>query len=257
MNSCLISIGCSFIEGAGAAEHNVHLYYDEEKVKLGIAHNMQKKLNYDTLINIGIGSSGISRQLEYFLSNVDIEQIKSDYEKVTLFLFVTYPTRWNKYINGKSEVISIDEMNLIPKIKNNQNPKNSYEDAIREQAIYVNVFDSLCKSNNFKFIWACVDDVQEKIYKESNIVNSTKDLMPSQFENHPWIPFFILNKYNLMAKDSHPNKDGYELISNKMVEWIIKNRPELKNNFEVDNHKIYSILDLKLSEVNLHRINTR
>lgn len=253
MKNLLITIGCSFIEGAGATSHDTHFYCDEEKVKHGIGHNLQKKLNYDTLINIGIGSSGIERQLEYFLLNVDLERIKSEYEKITLFLFVTFPTRWNKYINGESVPITIEEMNLIPKIKNNQNPKNSYEDAVREQSMYINIFNELCKSNNWNFIWACVDDIQEEIYKNLNLVNSIEDLMPSQFEgNQSWIPYVILDREKWRASDGHPNKDGYKFISNKMVEWIQKNRPELKN-YNISEYEIYSILSWKISKVNLNR----
>ena len=236
----LIVVGCSFIEGAGI-KTTIKNHFRELVVN-GIGHTLQKKLKYDTLYNIGIGNSGIDGQLDVFTKALDVQKIREEFTRVTLFLLNTYPTRYNKYINRVMNTIKIDEYNKIESIKKNQEVDNIYYDAIRDQAKFINTFNFIANSNDWDFIWTNVVEIDSE---QEGIVNCIDKRIPSNFDGLNIIPYEYLSKKYWLSSDNHPNENGYRWIGERIYKWIIENRPELENGrlHRLDKHEIYTIGD--------------
>ena len=232
------------MQSKGAESNDNSPYKSEEMVINGIGHSLQKKLGYRKLINIGEGNSSIKYQLECFLNLINFDEIKTKYnpKNVTLFLMVTYPTRYNRYINGKSTTIKIEEYNSIPIIKNNQKEESIYEDCLKDQSVYINTLGFICESNNWNFIWGCVDDIQSEWFENNKSVEKyIKYKLPHKYENGvSLIPLPYLVHKKMIAPCNHPNKDGYDFISNNIVSEIHKNRKELIKENLNEEYEIWS-----------------
>jgi len=258
MSSCLLTVGCSLIHGSDGFPKEFIEYckplkknkvdelknlYDTRWFTLnGIGHNLQKKLNYNRLINIGIGNSSIGLQIDELFRLVDLKKLKQQHDKVTVFLLLTYPSRYNKYINGQSKTIELELYETIG-VNKKQNTDNVYEDAVKDQIKYINILGSICELNEWNFVWGCVDPVQEEIIKTNKLSNYLNDLIQTPFEesNEVIMDFNVLRENGLLSFDAHPNKEGYKRISENLYLWIKKNKPQLINNSIVSDYIVERI----------------
>jgi len=258
MSSCLLTVGCSFIEGSGGFPKEFIEYckplkknkvdelknlYDPRWFTLnGIGHNLQKKLNYNRLINIGIGNSSIELQIDELFRLVDLKKLKQQHDKVTVFLLLSYPSRYNKYINGESIAIAM-ELHKTIGVSKKQKTDNIYEDAVKDQIKYINILGSICELNEWNFVWGCVDPVQEKIIKTNKLSNYLNELIRTPFDgtDEVMIDFELLRNNGLLSFDPHPNKEGYERIAENIYQWIKKNKPQLINSNDINDYIVERI----------------
>ena len=263
MKNLLITLGCSLIEGDGAYNQNnldkymkgdislssLQTNHQNGFLKYGIGHNLQKLLNYSDLINVGIGSSSIEYQMDVLFRLVDLAKIKKEYNNITIFLLLSYPNRYNKYVNDSSITYSLEEKAHYFNDEYNQLPENIYKDAVMDQIKYVNILNQISNSHNWNLIWGCVDTLQHNIIIKHKLTKYLDNLISPINKNHSLIDVSYLRKNNMVSYDLHPNRSGYEFIFNNIKDWIIKYKSNIIaknfNTLEDINVEKYSISGIR------------
>ena len=255
-NDLLITIGCSLIQGDGAYnQSNLDKYKrgevglddiqlgepsDRGFLRYGIGHNLQRIWGYSDLLNIGIGSSSPSYQFDELFKKVDFDKIKRKYNSVSIFMLLTYPGRYNKYINGTTHNYHIHEFeNIIKK----QSIDHIYTDAVMDQMKYVNIINQIALMNGWNIIWGCVDKLQNEAIIKNKLTKYLSNLLPNSINGSDClIDMEYLKNNDMVSYDNHPNRSGYDWISNNIADWVGENKPYIKLDYNLD---VYNIKGMK------------
>lgn len=240
----LITLGCSLTEGVGCYDpttipsdmtnmlkhknfSEVYNMNRERFHKFSWPARLQKQLNYDFLINLGLGASSTSGNLKVWFEKYYNKNFNDDFDVLIIWLLPD-PTRFSFYRNsfiknvipyrslysfntheyyiGKEYVKFIQDIDLDPAL---------------EQIFYLKIFEEHCKFYKYNFLYTQVDfnlnKLFEKFYNTENRMFFNNSILPN-FSEHP-------NMKSILC--GHPNEIGYEYVSNKIFEWIKLNRPEL------------------------------
>lgn len=256
----LITMGCSFTEGEGCYDINdlpsdininrntfTDLYPEiTEEIKNksyqrfhenGWPNRLGKKLNYDRVINLGLGGSSTSGQLKVFMEKY-YDQYFEEYD-VFLFWYLSEPARISFYMDNRVQ-------NLIPGIgyKFDEDDITEHDlgdiyvklidishDTTLEQLFYIRTMKEICYNRNWNYL------VQHH--------NFSMEYLLRQYDDDE----FYLNQDNMNIDDmmpdnkdyytspicSHPNENGYELIAEIFYQQIKKYYPHLINQNKVEN----------------------
>jgi len=247
----LITMGCSYTEGVGCYDMEYinemkkkHPEYDDitrhfdvyENSKRrfrenGWPANLQKKLNYDVLINIGKRATANSHHLKSFVEKYGDKNLSDEYDVLVVWL-MTHPSRFsfynqnmvrtilNNFISGDSATDNLSDA-LVNWVKDPHN------DFLLEQLHAVRTMKLFCDRFNYKFLFASLSeyasDFFDKVYpeiQEYNLDYHTKRiggngarLLPPDRDEFPeyWATICF-----------HPNELGYEIIAQNMY-YIIQN----------------------------------
>lgn len=240
----LITSGDSYTEGAGCFDfskiphHIKHIddlpeeeaihqsYYSHE---FGWPNRLGKKLNYDKVINLGLGGSGQSAHVKLFFEKI-IGNDFSDYEVLVIWM-LSEPARFSFYSNG---ILS----QFLPNTYGNdsheleiayiKNIKNIFYDSILETIFYIKCMEQVCENNKFNLLITSWErqsfaEIKNK-YKSKFYFNETDGFIAN-------VPTEGEYKSRIC---SHPNEKGYELISENMFNSIKKYHSDLLNQNEVE-----------------------
>ena len=258
INNLLITIGCSLIQGDGAYNQSNLDKYKRGEVGLddiqlgdphgrgflryGIGHNLQRMWGYSDLLNIGIGGSSPSYQFDELFKMVDFDKIKRKYNSVSIFMLLTYPSRYNKYVNGNTQTYHIHEFESMIEDKN-QSIENIYTDAVMDQIQYVNIINQIALMNGWNIIWGCVDKLQNEVIIKNKLTKYLSNLLPNSINGSDClIDMEYLKNNDMVSYDNHPNRSGYDWISNNIADWVSENKPHIKLDYNLD---VYNIKGIK------------
>jgi hypothetical protein len=240
----LITLGCSFTEGVGCYDpdtipidmvdrmkhEKIEEVYISNKSRF---HNyswpsqLQKKLKYDKLINLGLGGSSTSGNLKVWFEKYYDKNFSDDYDVLIIWM-LPEPTRFSFYRERKI-------MNINPSMAKNVYNIYSYDlgieyinflenldlDPILEQIFYLKIFEDHLKNQKYNFLYVPLNHTQnwyfDKLYKADSMINLKESVLPN----------FVINPDMKSLICNHPNEKGYEQVSEKIFEWIKKYKQNL------------------------------
>lgn len=230
----LITMGDSNTEGVGCWSDDTNIYSPEnyganiERFhRLGWPPRLQMKLNYDYLINLGMGGSSDSHQLKSFIENITDEELEK-YDVLVVWM-MTFPGRFSFYRN--KQVFSVQASSLnnrkLPEISRlalsyTNFINNVIEDSALEQLYHIRVFNKICKNAGVKFLFCSLDDGQYAFLKQ----NATEHFMVSNNLNNyekEIYPQYCKNPEYKSRLCTHPNEHGYEFIAENIFNVIHEN----------------------------------
>jgi hypothetical protein len=249
----LITMGCSLTEGEGCYDINTlpndidinrntftDLYVDlTQEIKNknyqrfhenGWPNRLGRKLNYNRVINLGFGGASTSGQLKVFMEKYYNEYF-IDYD-VCLIWYLSESSRISFYQDG--EVRNIQNSTSSHKSLYNEYIKliDINYDTILEQLFYVRIMNEICSNRNWNFLVQHHDlplgqrlrqyDSNHEYYLNQDNIN-IDDMISSNLD------------YYVSPICSHPNENGYELISSIIYQQIKKYYPHLINQNKVEN----------------------
>lgn len=229
--STLITIGCSFIQGVGiwyedeepitsdnrrAHQEKYFKQHYSKQLNYSIGSILQEELGYEDFINFGISGTSISNQNRIWVENkIEIEG------DVLVLLFGTYPTRMGQYVKGKiGDVDLLDSFWSYPyhgDETKGRTPKEIEFDLHLDFIYNIKLFKNYCKSRGWKFEYSFIDDTFSKAY-ETQIGN----YFPNPFKDFEQ----TLHPNEKCHLSPHPNKLGYQKISNNFINWIKENKKD-------------------------------
>ena len=236
--STLITMGCSFIQGVGIWYEDIEPIHDFNKdyhqeryleyhhdvqLKNCIGSHLQKELGYTNFCNFGISGTSLSNQLRIWYE--ETPKINDD---VLFLLFVTYPTRIGNYLNGSiGDVVNLKNSFFAnyPYHFNDEETRDikyTKLDLDLETIFYIKIIKEYCISRGWKFEYSLIDS-----YYESTYVNELGNPFPNPFID---VNLKTLDETQKCKLSPHPNKDGYELLSNELIKWIRENKKEWYKN---------------------------
>ncbi len=260
-------MGCSFTEGVGCYDpetipHDMVDRMKHEKIEEVYISNksrfhefswpsqLQRKLKYDKLINLGFGGSSTSGNLKVWFEKYYDKNFSDQYDVLIIWM-LPEPTRFSFY--RKSSI-----MNINPSMSKNIYNVYSYDlgneyvnfldnidlDPIMEQIFYLKIFESHIQCKNYNFLFVPLQHTQnryfEKLYSIKNMINLKESVLPN-FNKNPEMKSLICN---------HPNENGYNYVAEKIFLWIESNRPNFiskkdTSDFESiwDGYPIFNHLD--------------
>lgn len=245
MKKLLITLGCSWTEGVGIYKKDIngktdYIQDSNYMHENSWPNNVGKKLGFDKVVNLGEGKGSHSSQVKKFyeyISNNDI----SNCQVLVIFL-MTDPIRISFYKNHSIKSYSMSDINN-PLMKSYVNEiDDTLWDCLLEQKFYVESLENICKLNKIDLILTSWNDSYTQFRKIHNTKNhlfkSTLPIKPS-----------IKNNYSYCG---HPNQNGYEWLSNKIIDGIKENFKKwysfnYKNEIEwvwikTSNHNMKSLL---------------
>jgi len=239
----LITLGCSFTEGHGCYiepfPYYINIsdkerYYIEEENRNILEKNYEqqlenfrkhswsyflgKNLGFDRVINLGLCGSSNDAHLKIFFDY--LENNKLGYSDVLIIWYMTEPSRFSFYINGKvksympttKEVTGIEKEYL-------KEIGNIDSDPILEQKFYIKAMESFCKLNNFDLILTSINPTYKLLHK---IYQTNSYLEPYPFHLQPPRTSIDSETLEYYSFCSHPNQKGYMWIADKMAKGIKK-----------------------------------
>lgn len=244
----LITLGCSFTEGVGCYDAELLKKYnrkspsDMEKYygksierfhKFGWPAQLQKKLNYDKLINLGKAGCGESYQLKRFIQEFAGVNLSKEYDVLVVWL-TSPPGRLSFFVDGWiCNIMSnwnhpdgaIGDMakayvNLIQDV--------DFDTAL-EQAFYIKTLKEICNGKNYNFLVFPLGTSDSKLHGLLNISEN----MGNYYTFPPYkliLPDIDSGPYASILNCYHPNEAGYELIADRMIGIINKYNSNLINN---------------------------
>jgi hypothetical protein len=197
---------------------------------------LQKKLNYNKLINISKGGTGESYQLKRFIEEFGGIYLSKEYD--VLVVWLSSPQgRMSFYANGGLYNIMTSHP-YEEKTKESDFAKayiniieNVELDTSLEQVFYIKTLKEICNGKNYNFLIFPLSVTDSKLHQLLDI----KENMGKYYTFPPYksiIPDLDNPKYSSILKCHHPNELGYELIAERMIEIINKYNPNLINNTE-------------------------
>lgn len=248
----LITLGCSFTEGVGCYDpdtiptdmvdrmkhekiEEVYITNKDRFHEYSWPSQLQKKLKYDKLINLGFGGSSTSGNLKVWFEKYYDKDFSDEYDVLVIWM-LPEPTRFSFY--RKSSI-----MNINPAMSKNIYNVYSYDlgieyikflddidlDPIMEQIFYLKIFENHLTMKNYNFLFIPLAHTQnryfEKLYNIKNMINLKESVLPN-FSKAPELKSLICN---------HPNEKGYEEVAQKIFTWIEYNRPNVISNNQPDN----------------------
>jgi len=236
----LITMGDSNTEGVGCWSDDINEYTPEiysaniERFHtFGWPPRLQMKLNYDYLINLGMGGSSDSHQLKSFIENITDEELEK-YDVLVIWM-MTFSGRFSFYRNKQVFSVQASDYSNVESPEINKlamgyvNFINDVtEDSALEQLYHIRVFNKICKDSNIKFLFTSLDKTQYTFLKE----NAAEHFMTSNnldIYGKEIYPAFHLNPEYKSRLCLHPNELGYEFIAENMFNIIQENFPHLVN----------------------------
>jgi len=232
----LITLGCSYVEGIGCYDNQLMNKYetkdynslpreelDRQLYKFhrdGFPNKLGKLMNYDKVINLGLGGSGSSGQLKRFIEKLD--SVDFNDSEVLLFWYLSEPSRYSFYIQGEVR----DQQMGLPIIYQMDFDKHFItlmdieSDTFKEQVFYVKLMNYICKSKGWKYL---VSHSQKSFQEKLEIELSGVDYV---------LPFdgdytMKVDKEHKALYCNHPNEEGYSIIAKRIYDKISKYKPEL------------------------------
>ena len=253
----LITLGCSHTEGLGCWDMSINYpvrfnsnhrdYGNFTHINKSNFHangwpnKLGKKLGFDKVINLGLGGASQSSQMKNFvLKYADV--YFEEYDVLVVWL-LTESMRSSFYKNSVDETLLPNTINdgykqelfdSIYKFVSNNGERNVFDtekDYIREEYVNRKVVKSIAKLKKWNFI-----SFHSKTHEYGELIKEIYgDDKTHCFED---IGFSQENDKNLTSKFcGHFNEDGYEMISNKMFNWISKNYSYIKSELPKDEIK--------------------
>lgn len=243
----LITLGCSFTEGVGCYDPELVKQYksnnlieiDEKSIERfhanGWPARLQKKLNYDKLINLGKRGTGESFHLKRFIEEFSGVDLTEKYD--VLVVWMTSPQgRLSFYVDGT--LYSILSNWAYPDKKTNDIStayarliENVELDTCLEQAFYVKALKEICNGKNYNFL---VFPLGVTVNRLHELLNIPEDM--AVYYKYPphdqLIPDLSDPQFKSLMNCGHPNENGYELIAERMFDIIKKHNDTLINNTE-------------------------
>lgn len=239
----LITMGCSMTQGVGCYDENdlkSDLPWTELMSKIyikslphfhefGWPNKLGNLLNYDKVINLGLGGSAPLTNLKHFFERY-LDKDLSDYEVLILWM-IPDSSRTSYYFEGRLEsrmpfspfADSFDK-EFTKKMLNGDPLFNSSLDVI----FAIKVMEQICENKGYSLLLSSTNDTCEEMYRK---IYSSKHYL-SKERIHP---FSVLNNEDDLAPCGHPNKKGYEKVA-KFIYSIIENEhPHLINKNHVEN----------------------
>lgn len=219
MKTLLITLGCSWTEGVGIYRKNIknnkieYIFDSEYMHQNGWPIKVGKKLGFDEVINLGEGKGSHSSQVKKFYEYINYNDL-SDYNILVIFL-MTDPVRISFYKNKKIKSYSMSDKDIPLMASYLSEIDDTLWDLLLEQKFYIQTLENICKVKNIDLILSSWNNTYREFIKIHH--NS----------NHLFKDDFILSPplKNNYSHCSHPNINGYDWISNKIVKGI-------KNNFK-------------------------
>lgn len=236
----LITLGCSYTEGIGCYDidlmqsYNVNDYnslpkdeYISQMDKFhrdGFPNKLGKLLNYNKVINMGLGGSGTSGQLKRFIEKFDTEKFENS--EVLLFWYLSEPSRYSFYIQDEVR----DQQMALPLIYQLDFDKyfisqmDLENDTLKEQIFYIKTMNHICKSKGWNYL---ISHSQEFFQKKIESLLHDKDyVLPFDGDG----TMKIISDEHKSKYCAHPNEFGYEVIANRIYNKILIHKPHLISN---------------------------
>jgi hypothetical protein len=257
----LITMGCSLTEGYGCFDTSTFDYIPEKplveynkfyeiiiKNKPNFHVNswpyrLQRKIKYDTLINLGKGGSSTSGQLKSFIEKYFYKDFSDEYDVLVIWA-LPESSRISFYRNGKNIDIITSMLEEKRKWRNFEEVYfdlgESYVsfmgdtllDPMLEQSFYVKCMSLICSQKKYQFLFTTFGGIGDTDYKK-NIISlypNEGNLYLKQKRN--LFPNFIENPNMKSLVCGHPNDIGYEYVSDVIFETIKNEYSYLMNNSE-------------------------
>lgn len=227
----LITLGCSYTEGVGCYDYSSmsdlttyfdlpedeSLYQQERFHELGWPNRVGKKLGYDKVLNLGLGGSSHSTHVKMFVEKI-LPMDLSNWEVLVIWM-MTEPTRFSFYNDGVNR-------DYLPSAPNGtsietaylKDIKNPLFDSLHEQSFYMKVMEQICGNNDYNLLFTSWNDSVKylfKVYKTNKFIHIPYEEITPPSEHNT-------NIYTSRVC-SHPNENGYEWMSNKIIEGIKQN----------------------------------
>ena len=232
----LITLGCSFTEGAGCYSDESVDWYNLNKNKLNEhklfsilksknherfkteswPFKLSKKLKFNKLINMGLGGSSTSGQLKRFFEKYD--EFELEKYDTTIIWLLPPSFRFSKYVNGIIQDISIHNKNQA--IAESYHEVATDIDYSFEQIFTIRCMIELCKSYNINLYFdswnattkTMIYEICNKNHSLRYILNYYLNIDDISYVHHT--PIYT-------AVCGHPNEDGYSEISKLIYEKLI------------------------------------
>lgn len=267
----LITMGCSFTEGIGAYPyphesedianfvseasknpewiknknfsalspalikevHNLNLKYADSFHENGWPVHLQKKINYDKLINIGKGGAANSACVKLFIENFADSNLSEEYDVLVLWL-TTDPSRFSFYQNGSIT-------SLLPNMQNGEKKRHAlfeayssfvYDtilDSTLDTIFFIRTMKEICDGKGYKFLYASLSG-----YNSAQFVHSffpmKESLIPYYVDlpNNHIVPNLKSDMYGSPIC-GHPNKNGYQYMADSIFSILQKHFPDYIN----------------------------
>jgi len=244
----LITLGCSFTEGEGAYDLTKD-YTEKDRNGLFITRHrdrfhqygwpafLQKKLKYDTLINLGFIGASNSQISKRFFEVFNDSKLSEEYDVLVIWM-VTLPQRISFYSNYKIESVSHGSTTDYSK-KTIYNMylkfiKDVDIDPLLDTMFYIKTVQAACKAYNFNFLYTMplYENLQE-LTKNMNFLYPNKNFLNLYykiFNNHTEGIFpYSSDTFYKSPVCSHPNEHGYKYISDNIFKIIEQFFPEYIN----------------------------
>jgi hypothetical protein len=246
----LITLGCSCTEGVGCYDLSINpdkisylrlppndLILTRKRFhKLGWPNRVGKKINAHRVLNLGLGGSSNSSHLKLFQDKIvpQLPKLQEEYE-IFLIWMMTNSTRFSFYTKhgiGLFNPVSVGLSNAYLPME------QAYIDTMddmkvgpaREDIFYIKISEILFKYYNIKAVYTSWSMSFKAVYE---YYLSDSFLMPT--------PHFLMSyihtgdrRYMSEVCD-HPNEEGYELWSNKIIQALELYHPEFIKGKPVDN----------------------
>lgn len=236
----LITIGDSYTEGVGCYDE-IYLNLDFNTLtthgyiesinrfhEFGYPNELGRLLNYDKVINLGLGGSAPLSNVKYFFER-HLHQDYSDYE---VFIFWLIPSFFRTSFYFKGRIISKMPIGSVTDDFDKEYIKKLMEDGSPElnvtlETVFgIKIMELISKFKNYNFLFTIVDmpleNTLQKVYKSNNFISNFN-------------VFDGLDKKDDYSICFHPNEKGYKKVAKNIYDRIQKDYPYLINKNVVEN----------------------
>lgn len=261
----LITLGCSFTEGVGAYDlnqtykvtdetitlENLEEFHSQYKKNNSRFHEyawpvkLQKRLNYEVLVNLGYGGSSNSHQAKKFYEYFHNSNISEKYDVLVIWM-MTFSNRVSFYSNGfirscivhSDKNVTVNDCSILTDAYINF-VKNVQNDSLLETIFYLKTVHTLCQQNNFNFLYLTLEshlcDKIDELYPTNYFLNKYAsksqnwkveymDMIPScSAEDRSYMQHAIITSQTKHFKSPvcmHPNEHGYEFAASRLYHII-------------------------------------
>ena len=238
----LITIGDSYTEGVGCYNESyinssksfkdlnskIYIKSLNDFHEFGYPNELGRLLNYDKVINLGIGGSAPLSNVKYFFER-HLYKDYSDYE-VLIFWLIPNFLRASFYFQGRimskmpfGGIFNDFDKEYVKLMMEDGNPELN---GTLETVFGIKIMELVCKFKNYSFLFTPTTnefkEIFEKVYQSDNLLSN----------------FNILDELDPSVDYSpckHPNKMGYKKIAKNIYDKIEKDYPHLINKNKVEN----------------------
>ena len=237
MKNVLITLGCSFTKGDGCwdksilkdkfknkpitelTENEIEELYNmngEYQLKYGWPSRLQELLKYDELYNLGHSGGAISQSVKVLMESFWYKDFSDC--NVLLIHFLSFPNRISFY--KESRIVSFMGHHPLY-MKYIEETLGNGSDFSLEAYFYMKILKELCDSRGWNFLFFNLDSHQSfEMYKYEDVSILKENFMDLSF------PLYSDEHKSEICE--HPNEEGYLEIANKVFNYIIKNKKEIK-----------------------------